>query len=232
MLGTPSHTPETVPPGPEDLVTDDARLLGRLAAMGERMAQVVLADAEICQQHDANAPGLNKLFDAERSCKALESAGRFIRRNIALKHRLLHEATEHGRLAAGRRLQLAEARRVNLRDRHLAIGSAMMKAIRADGRSDDAHERLFNDLYDRLETLTDSEVERSALGGIVQRLCRQVGVRFDPVMFTDQDWAVDEIITRPAGSPYADPRWNRPPRAPGRLDSCTLQATGAVHDTS
>ena len=215
-----------------DVVSDDVRLLGRMAALGERMANVVLADAEACQQADAAAPGLNKLFDAERSCRALESVGRFIRRSLALKHRFLHEATEQGRLVAQRRIEQAQARRVKIRDRHLAIGSALIKAIRADGRSDDAHERLFNDLEDRLELLTDSEVELSSLGGIVKRLCAQLNVPFEPMMFAADDWAIDEIIARPQGSPYADPRWNRPQPVPGRLDRCTLQASGSVHDTS
>ena len=103
-----------------------------------------------------------------------------------------------------------------------------MKAIRADGRSDDAHERLFNDLYDRLELLTDSEVELSSLGGIVKRLCAQLNVPFEPMMFASQAWAIDEIIARPEGSPYADPRWNRPKPIPGGLNSCTLQASGRV----
>jgi hypothetical protein len=224
MLDNP--TPEADPP-PTDL-SDDARLLGRMAALGERMANIVVADAEACQQSDALTPGLNKLFDAERSCKGLESIGRFVRRCLALKHRFLHEQTEQGRLAAQRRIEQAEARRVKLRDRHLAIGSALMKAIRADGRSDDAHERLFNDLEDRLELLTDSEVELQSLGGIVKRLCTQLNVPFEPMMFESQDWAVDEIIARPPDSPYADPHWHRPKPIPGGLNNCTLQATGRV----
>jgi hypothetical protein len=221
-------TAETAPPAPPDPVSDDARLLGRMAALGERMANVVLADAEACQQSDALTPGLNKLFDAERSCKGLESIGRFVRRCLALKHRFLHEQTEQGRLAAQRRIEQAEARRVKIRDRHLAIGSALMKAIRADGRGDDAHERLFNDLEDRLELLTDSEVELQSLGGIVKRLCDQLNVPFEPMMFESQDWAVDEIIARPQGSPYADPHWHRPKPIPGGLNNCTLHATARV----
>jgi hypothetical protein len=229
MLHSPPTTADLAAPCPhEDAVADDARLLGRLAAIGERMAEVVLADAEACQQSDALTPGLNKLFHPEKSCQALESIGRFVRRCLALKHRFLHEQTEQGRLAAQRRIEQAEARRVNIRDRHLAIGSALIKAIRADGLSDDAHERLFNDLEDRLERLTDSEVELQSLGGIVKRLCNQLNVPFEPMMFESQAWAVDEIIARPQGSPYADPHWHRPKPIPGGLNHCTLQASGRV----
>ena len=104
----------------------------------------------------------------------------------------------------------------------------VVSLIRADGRSDDAHERLFNDLYDRLERLTDSEVEFSSLGGIVQRLCAQLNVPFEPMMFESQAWAIDEIIARPPDSPYADPHWSRPPPVSGALNNCTLQAAGRV----
>jgi hypothetical protein len=231
MLQTPPPTADVAAPCPhEDAVAQDARLLGRLAALGERLAEIVVADADACQQSDALTPGLNKLFHPEKSCQGLESVGRFVRRCLALKHRFLREQTEQGRIPAGRRIEQAEARRIRIRDRHLAVGTAMMKAVRADGYSDDSHERLFNDLYDRLERLTDSEVELSSLGGIVKRLCNQLSVPFDPMMFTSQDWAVEEIIKRPAGSPYADPHWDRPAPIPGRLDNLTLHGAATVRD--
>jgi hypothetical protein len=231
MHHSPPPTAEIAAPCPhEDAAAEDVRLLDRLATLGERLAETVVADAQACQRSDALTPGLNKLFDAERSCKGLESIGRFVRRCLALKHRFLHEQTEHGRSTAQRRAEQAEARREKIRDRHMAVGTAMMKAIRSDGYSDDSHERLFNDLEDRLELLSDSEVELSSLGGIVKRLCTQLNVAFDPNMFQDQDWAVEEIIKRPTGSPYADPHWYRPVRPPGTLDNLTLHATGTVRD--
>ena len=220
MITEPS-SPQTRPADPLDLASEDVRLLARMAALGERMAMVVVAQAEARQQADADAPGLTPTFDAAEMSLSLERVGRYVRRNLALKRRFQAEDE------TGLKLRVAE-RRQRMMSRRSGIEVALVRAIRSDGRSDDAHEALFNDLNDRLEILTDAEVEARPVGAWVQRLAAKLHLPFDPLMFADESWAIDEIVARPTGSPYANPHWNRPPRAPGALNGCTLQAAGRV----
>jgi hypothetical protein len=220
MIARPS-SPENRPAGPQDPASEDVRLLARMAALGERMAMIVVAQAEARQQADADAPGLTPTFDAVEMSTSLERVGRYVRRNLALKRRFQAEDE------TGLKVRVAE-RSQRVLHRRSYIELALVRAIRADGRSDDAHEALFNDLNDRLEILTDDDVEARPVGAWVQDICTQLRLPFDLMRFADESWAIDEIVERPAGSPYADPHWNRPPRAPGALQGCTSHAAGRV----
>lgn len=89
-----------------------------------------------------------------------------------------------------------------------AIG-AVAAEYEAGGSYDDDSERdagdLFSDLYERLDEFNDySDSGRRPVGEIVENLCSVIGVPFDPAMWVDEPWAVEEAKTKPAGSPYTN----------------------------
>jgi len=45
------------------------------------------------------------------------------------------------------------------------------------------------------------------VGAIVEHICKVIGLKFDPLLWEYEPWAIKEIETKPAGSPYAD--WPR-----------------------
>ena len=64
---------------------------------------------------------------------------------------------------------------------------------------------LFSDLDDRLEDFDDYDEDGDRpIGAIVESICKAVGVTFDPALWEYEPWAIAEIKTKPAGSPYAD----------------------------
>lgn len=72
-------------------------------------------------------------------------------------------------------------------------------------------ERLPADLDIRLddELLLD-DLEERPLGASVAKLCKRLGVTPDWNDWQDTAWAAEEIVRKPAGSPYASEDWQTP----------------------
>ena len=136
---------------------------------------------------------------------------RAIRQAVALHERFEAEfrvrereaATEAARLAAFPEavVDLAVERKKQ------AVERAVKKAAASRAHNPRNREKwdLFGDLDDRLEDFDDYDEDGdSPIGAIVESICKVLGLTFDPALWEHEPWAIAEIKTKPAGSPYAD----------------------------
>ena len=123
----------------------------------------------------------------------------------------LYNLIDDGRLAAVLKAEIERAakaakRRQTLDLRKLYVRHAVETIVEAQVPRREAAEQLLNDLDLGLERFADADVEVRSIGEMVARLCQDLGVTFDPVLLGDEEWAVEEIVERPKGSPFADHR--------------------------
>jgi hypothetical protein len=45
---------------------------------------------------------------------------------------------------------------------------------------------------------------RKPIGEIVEGICKVLGLKFDPALWEDEPWGIEQARTKPAGSPFAD----------------------------
>ena len=62
---------------------------------------------------------------------------------------------------------------------------------------------LLEDLDDRMDEFDDLDDDgQRPIGAVVESLCKVLGLQFDPALWEHEPWAIEEIKTKPAGSPY------------------------------
>jgi hypothetical protein len=136
---------------------------------------------------------------------------RAIRQAVAL-----HERFETGFLVRQREAA-EEAQRIaassqsvvdfDIERKKQTVERAVKKAIGSRDHNPRYRERwdLFSDLDDRLEDFDDYDEDGDLpIGAIVESICKVLGLTFDPSLWEHEPWAIAEIKTKPAGSPYAD----------------------------
>jgi hypothetical protein len=81
--------------------------------------------------------------------------------------------------------------------------------------SETGRESIRNDLQERLDDEESFEdfIGDRPLGAVVAALCKELGVAVDWSLWAEEDWAIEEIRTKPPGSPYRDYDSDRRPAA-------------------
>lgn len=133
---------------------------------------------------------------------------RAIRQAVALHARL--EAEFHVRAAEEAQRIAASSQSIvdlDIERKKQTVERAVKKAIasRAHNPNHRGKWDLFSDLDDRLEDFDDYDEDgERPIGAVVESICKAVGLQFDPALWEQEPWAIAEIKTKPAGSPYAD----------------------------
>ena len=192
-----------------EICMETARCMGRQAAAQAALDEAALEDfqARRAAGEETAVPPTPTL--ARRPADAgltLERIARAVRRILAL-----YNLIDDGRLSAVLKAQAERAakaakRRQSLDDRKIYVRHAVQDIVEAQVPRREAAEQLLNDLDLGLEAFADADLEVRSVGEMVARLCQDLGVSFDPVLLGDEEWAVEEIVERPKGSPFADRR--------------------------
>ena len=189
-----------------EICMEAARSVGRQAAAQAALDEAALADfqARRAAGDETAVPVLRPpTVDAGLT---LERLARAVRRTLAL-----YNLIDDGRLSAVLKAEIARAakaaqRRQSLDDRKVYVRHAVETLVEAQVPRREAAEQLLGDLDLGLEAFADADLELRSVGEMVARLCQDLGVTFDPVLLGDEEWAVEEIVERPKGSPFADRR--------------------------
>ena len=186
-----------------------ARHLRALEAMSERGLKLTAA-VETLTDAITQAAG-SETLDLPTAAKALahlslafDRVCRVVRRSMALEEKIAD-----GKLAA--EIKAAEARKARHAQRQIEswdnqdlVEDAIRKAVPNLDR--ERAERLFDDLEDWFETLGDEALTTRSIGELVERACKTLNVPFDPDLWSDETWALEEHASHTPGSPYA---WHR-----------------------
>ena len=189
-----------------EICMEAARCVGRQAAAQAALDEAALADfqARRAAGDETAVPVLRPpTVDAGLT---LERLARAVRRTLAL-----YNLIDDGRLSAVLKAEIARAakaaqRRQSLDDRKVYVRHAVETLVEAQVPRREAAEQLLGDLDLGLEAFADADLEVRSIGEMVARLCQDLGMTFDPVLLGDEEWAVEEIVERPKGSPFADRR--------------------------
>jgi hypothetical protein len=210
-------------------------------AVGRDTARVSAARAEM----DIAAPGLAETFDGPAIGLGLARVYRTVRQCMLLQERLLdqHDAREAELLA--QRLARAAARADRIAGRKREVSLALYTQIDRPERAASEVERLEGDMGELMDALAEDDIDSRPIGALVASLCQALGLTPDWRLHQDTAWMADEVCERPAGSPYAQRGWHKPPEAPaaaaepaapsapGALVGMTLAAAGqSRRDTS
>ncbi len=192
-----------------EICMETARCVGRQAAAQAALDEAALEDFQARRAAGEEIPAVPAPTLARRPADAgltLERIARAVRRLLAL-----YNLIDDGRLSAmlkaqAERAATAARRRQTRDDREVYVRHAVEDVIEAQVPRREAAEQLLNDLDFHLEAFTDADLEGRSVGELVAALCQDLGVTFDPVLLRDEEWAVEEIVERPKGSPFADRR--------------------------
>ncbi|MDR3513920.1 MAG: hypothetical protein P4L73_19960 [Caulobacteraceae bacterium] len=201
-----------------------------LAEVGMALARSLLRRAELAEAGEASA---DEPVGAAEAALAFSRLSRAVRQTLALEARLEDELRADQAQAAARAAERRAAederrarRKLCLLIRKSTVQDIVEEVIEANareagGREADGPEveRLFDGLYERLEDdAEDDDFENLPIGELVQRICLDLGVAFDPALWADEDWALDEWsgngepsspftgLARPPGWPAARAR--------------------------
>ena len=185
-------------------------MLKRLAEIGMELAEVLLARAAEADQSPAEATA------------ALAKVARSVRQTMALDAKLAEGLRARNEAARAARLELqarADRERVNanlrLMCRKADVLDAIEIAIEDDAPESDA-ERLYSDLYERLEDVSDEVgFADRPLGEVVAAIRQDLGFPVDPEELQDPDWLLTGGLEpgrsgRPywPGTEFGAPGWN------------------------
>jgi len=116
--------------------------------------------------------------------------------------------------AAAARAEAAEAKRAAAPEREAhdrkvrAVRRAMVRAIDDHTDDEDDRETLYDDMNERLDDADDLELDKKPVGQIVAGICRAMRLPYDPKLWEDEPWAIQETKEKAKGSPFA--KWRRP----------------------
>ena len=228
----PPETAENSPPDPsQDRTQRHLRLL-------ERFAEINLAAAEAlgerivrrAAEEDPETPAERAAADTALGSLALglERVGRALRRALAMETLVAEQGLARELMAQAERAQTAAARRERVAERRGAVHVAMTGAIDAPARPETEVDRLLDDLNDWMDVQDDDAfAAERPIGAILWTACQALGLPVDLTVWEHEDWADQEIVQRPEGSPYRahrvtrgppDLTWSDPPDRPDPPD--------------
>ncbi len=205
-----SPAPETAePPDPApDLGQDWTQ---RHLRMLERAGEMMMELAEVLQRRALEQAAADVVGEgAAAADKALavtvggiERVHRSLRRIIALETHIAEGVLARRLKAQIERAERAQARGLRIGERKRAVHDAVTLVAMED-RSERETERLFDAISDWIDTAADETfADERAVGEIVAGACRDLGLPIDLSLWTHEAWAIEEMLTRPPGSPYA-----------------------------
>ena len=106
-------------------------------------------------------------------------------------------------LAQAERARKAGARRERVLERRHAVHVAMTGAIDTSDRPAAEVDRLLGDLNDWMDVQDDAAFAgERPIGAILWTACQALDLPVDLTVWEHEDWADQEIVQRPEGSPY------------------------------
>lgn len=189
-------------------------LLERMAARCERVAEALERRLLRLAEREDETPEAEAATAGSINAASLA----FDRANRAVRLALMLEAKIEAGVVAdlGRRLadhEAAEtARRASVGQRRDTLIKGLGLAIRAERRERPETERLFDRGVDWLYEQADADVLARPVGAVLEEALAYLGLVFDADLFESEDWAVEECLARPPGSPYAAPQAEWRPR--------------------
>jgi hypothetical protein len=185
--------------------------------MLERLAELTMEWAQAAQR-DAMEARRDAQNGLEMPTAKADPGLTFIRAAKAVRQTLaLHARFEKDDLKGYRERQAREAPREAVEDEDDAFYDAARSRRRKDAvqraveRVIDAevdpgeHESLYEELNERLDDYEPFvDFGEISVGEMVFRLCRDFGFEPDWQRWSIEPWAIEEIQTRPKGSPYAN----------------------------
>ena len=172
-------------------------LLRELADLGMDMARDVARRAKDPDAEGAIAdPGL-----------AFARIARAVRQTLALEVRFEEERETRlarARDAAQRRRDREASAPYDRRGR--LVRRAALRAIEAEADDQDYAEQLVEALDERLlDREADEDFLDLPVSELVARICKDLGLRFDPSLWEDETWAIEEAAARAPPEPEPPP---------------------------
>jgi hypothetical protein len=188
-------------------------MLRELAEIGMEMARDVRDEAVAEPAPDQPGQPSGK---RDTLALAFSRISRAVRMTLALYAKLVEDHRLLGDQIATERKQRADAarteHRAHQRDKVTRVVEATLDA--KAGKNESERERLEDEFREQLQDFDDYALcGQRSIGEIIARICRDLGVTPDWKRWVDAAWAIDEIATKPPGSPYANFR----PAAPVAL---------------
>ena len=217
MFDAASPAPDLAPPDPsQDRTQRHLRQLERFAeinlaaaeALGERIARRAA-------EEDPESPAERAAADAAIGglVLGLERVGRSLRRALAMEALVAEQGVARQLLAQAERAQKAAARRERVGERRNAVHVGMRGAIDTPARTPAEVDRLLDDLNDWMDAADDDAFAgEGPLGAILWAACQALDLPVDLAAWEHEDWADEEIVQRPEGSPFRAHRVTRGPQ--------------------
>jgi hypothetical protein len=208
-----SPTASAEPPRDPFLDREEARIwkLSRLSDLAMKVAE------EIGARILGEAPAaVEPVFGTTDLGLAFTRAARAVRQTVAMETKydearraretrtLAEEATRLAEVATERERREAYAQRRAEMHKKNIVEQAVTRVIETEDDPSDI-EYLLVDLVERLAQLDDDpDLLDLPIGTLAVRFCRQMGLEPDPSLWEEEPWAVREIETKAAGSPFAE----------------------------
>jgi hypothetical protein len=161
--------------------------------------------------------------DAAVTALAFSRLTRAVRQILALHGEFERDGLESLMQAQARRDAQAAERAERFSQRRDHIIEALDLASK-DRPASDA-ENLFDDIVFALRALGDEAIATRPVFSIVQQLCTELNLPFDPRLWDVEDWAHEECQAQTPGSPYAIPRREWPKHWPITADPAATPDT-------
>ena len=122
-------------------------------------------------------------------------------------------------MAQAERARKAGARRERVLERRNAVQVAMTGAIDTSDRPAAEVDRLLDDLNDWMDVQDDDAfAAERPIRAILWTACQALDLPVDLTVWEHEDWAAEEIVQRPEGSPFRAHRVTRGPLGPTWAD--------------
>ncbi len=119
--------------------------------------------------------------DIAATALAMDRAGRFVRRAVALEDKLADGALAAEQKAKDERAEQAAQRQARITQRKRAVHDAVTEVIHFEERDEEATERLFDDVDDWVDAAAAELFARDRpIGALVAQACREVGLPIRP----------------------------------------------------
>jgi hypothetical protein len=189
-------------PDPADTQTLAQRQLAAL----DRMAELCLQVAEDLGKAALEAEAAD---DKAKLAQALAVTTRSIRLTLAMQTRI----AEAGERRTQRQAAEAADRKHRIEQARDQVETAVLTSFGWEASERLPSPEREKEVLDWLEALPDDILDQRPVGMTIKMICDHAKLPFDPALFADYPWAIEEQQTRPAFSPYSPiPKrvWARP----------------------
>ena len=119
--------------------------------------------------------------DIAATALAMDRAGRFVRRGVAMEERIAEDALAAEAKTREERAERSAQRQTRITQRKRAVHDAVTEVIHFEERDEEATERLFDDVDDWVDAAAAELFARDRpIGALVAQACREVGLPIRP----------------------------------------------------